>query len=121
MSPDYTPYENKCHGGHDHHSAVLISVLVAPLGDDTEAHKAAAAQQFAHERYNDENPHVAEAVAQTVQKRVKRTIAHGVGLESSHKNTVGDNQSDIDRQRHADVVGEGLEEGADQPQRRVAR
>ena len=62
---------------------------------------------------NDENVGIADAVADTVEKTLPRTIHHGKGLKTTHQNTVGDNQSDIDAELHTDIIGKSLEHKAD--------
>ena len=69
MNPDYTSYQNERHGGHEHHTAVLVAVVIAPLRDHLETKQLTRAEELAHEGYDDEDDGITQTVAQTVQQR----------------------------------------------------
>ncbi len=109
MCPDDAADDDEGHGGHGHHTVVDVAVVVAPLGDDLEAKEGAVAEQFTEESDDDEDDGIANTVADTVEERRPGLVHHGEGLQATHKDTVGDDEADVDAELYADVVGEGLE------------
>ena len=55
MYPDDTADEDEGHGGHEHHTAVLVAVVIAPLRDHLETKQLTRAEQLTHEGYDDED------------------------------------------------------------------
>ena len=96
MRPDYTTYQDKRHSGHEHHTAVLVAVVIAPLRDNLETKQLTRAEELTHEGYDDEDDGITSAVAQTVQQGIPCVVSHGERFQATHQNTVGDDQTEID-------------------------
>ena len=109
MNPNNTTYEDQGHGGHGHHAIVHVAEVVAAVGDDLEAKQRTATKELAEGTDDDQNHSVAKSVTDAIEERRPRLVLHGEGLEASHEDTVSDDQSDIDRELHADVVDESFQ------------
>ena len=107
--PDDTSHEDEGRSRHGHHTIVHVASLIDALGDELEAQQRSAAEELAHATDDDEDERVAQSVADAVEERGPRLVGHGKGLQTTHEDTVGDDQTDIDGELHAHVVGEGLE------------
>ena len=113
MCPDYTTYQDERHGGHEHHTAVLVAEGVEALRDHLEPKQLTCAEQLAHEGYDDEDDGITQTVAQTVQQGIPCVVGHGERLEATHENTVSDDQTEVNAQLHCYVVSKGFEHLAD--------
>src|SRR5574344_762507 len=109
MDPDDTTEKDECHGGQGHHAIVHVAVVITALRNNLKAQDGTAAQQFAHKAYDDQNHGITKSVAQSIKETGPRLVHHGESLQTSHQNTVGNNQSDIYRQLYADIISHRLE------------
>ena len=78
------------------------------LRDDLEAQQRPRAQQLTEEADDSQHDGVAEAVTDPIEEGLPGTIAKGEGLQTTHEDTVGDDQPDEDGELLAHVVGVGL-------------
>src|SRR5574344_1106900 len=97
MCPDDTSGEDERHSRHHHHTIVDIAVLVAPVRNNLETEDASGAEELSHESNHSEYPCIAKTIAKTIHKRVPRAVRHSIRPQSSHQDTVGNNQADIHR------------------------
>ena len=110
MNPDDASHGDESHRRQNHESVVLIAHIVESLWHHCIAKNGAGAKQLTEESDNDENYGVAKTVADAVEKSRPRAVAQCKGLKATHKNTIGDYESDEHRQLLADVVVVGNEE-----------
>ena len=75
----------------------MILVIVAPLRNDLQAEESARTEQFAEEGDDDKDDGIADTIADTVEERRPRLVHHSKSLKTSHKDTVSNNQTHIDR------------------------
>src|SRR5690606_41434108 len=64
---------------------------------------------FRSDRHRDDDPRVAQAVADPVEQRAPRWVAHRERLEPPHHDAVGDDQPDEHRELLAQVVHVGAQ------------
>ena len=62
------------------------------------------------ESYDYKHDGITDTVAYTVEERCPRLVAHGESLKTAHEYTVGNNQSYVDGQLHADVIRKRFKE-----------
>ena len=109
MNPDHHSDEDERHGRHGHRSVVQISHFVNTLWQDFKSEQRSSAEQLSHRSHHHEDDAVAESVGETVDKRRPRLVLHGESLQTTHKDTVGDDETNVDREFHADVIDVCLE------------
>ena len=110
MYPNHTTNEDECHSWHRHHTVVHIAEVVAGIGDNLEAQQRTATEQFTDSTHNHQNHGIAKAVAHTVEERRPGLVLHGEGLEATHEDTVGNDQTYIHAQLNAHVISESLQD-----------
>ena len=109
LHPYDASHDDESHRRENHQTVVDVTVVIAPLGYHLIAEQCAAAEQLAEESDNHEYDGISESVAHAVKKCRPGLVAHGERLETSHKDTVGDDKTDEDRQLFGRAVGISLE------------
>ena len=61
-----------------------------------DAQQGSRTEQLAHETDDDQDNGISQAIAHTIQERFPRAVTQGEGLQTSHQDTVRDNQTHID-------------------------
>ena len=121
MHPDDAAHDDQRHRREEHQSAVRIEAAlghVPALGDDPVAQEAARTEKLAEEGHDHQNQTVAQTVADTVEERRPGLVSQRESLDAAHDDTVGDDQSDVDRQLLRDFVNECFEHLIDEDHQR---
>ena len=109
MNPNHTSHENQRHSGHRHHTIVHVTEVVASIWNELEAKQTAAPQQLTNRTNNHQNHSVAQTVTYTIEERRPRLVLHGKRLQATHQDTVGDDKTYIHRELNANIIGESLQ------------
>lgn len=99
MYPDDAPYDDQRHRRKEHQTVVGITAAVGDVpafGNDLVAEQRSRTEQFAEEGHDHQNHTVAQTVADTVEECGPGLVAQSECLHTTHHDTVGDNQTDID-------------------------
>ena len=96
LDPDDAADENQRHRREDHETVVDITCRIEAFRDDSESEQGAGAEEFTEESHHNEDEAVAHTVGESVKKGRKRLVAKGERLDTSHDDTVGDDQTDVD-------------------------
>ena len=109
MYPDNTSHQNQGHGRHRHHTVVHISSIIECLWEDLKAQKGSKAKQLTDSTHDNQDHRITQTVGNTVEEGWPRLVHHGKGLQTTHQDTVGDDQSNIYRQLYTHIISKGLE------------
>src|SRR5690606_28337864 len=90
LHPHDHPEQDERARGEDHQTVVGVAGLVGGGRNDLVAEHRARAEQLTRERHRDDDPRVAQAVADPVEQRAPRWVAHRERLEPPHHDAVGD-------------------------------
>ena len=104
MNPNDTSNGDQSHRGENHHAVVLISMIIAPLGNNLTAEKGAASKELTEESYNYEYDAITKTIADAVKERCPWAVAHCKGFKASHDDTVGYDKTDEHGKSLADFI-----------------
>ena len=108
MRPHHATADDQRHSRHRHHT--IVEKRIVFQSGDGHSEKRARAQEFAHEAYNDQNPGITQSIADAIEERLPRSVHHGERFETSHENTVRNNQSHVDRKLNTHIICVGFED-----------
>ena len=117
MHPNDATHDNQRHRREKHQTAVGIPATlgrIPTLGDNGVSEQRSRTEQFAEKSHDDQNQTVTQSVADTVEECRPRLISQGERLDAPHDDTVGDNQTDIDRKLFRNFENIGFQHLVDQ-------
>ena len=110
LIPDDASAENQRHRRHQHQAVVHISNLLQRLVvQDVETKQRARTQQFAEESHDNQDLGVSQTIAHTVKEGLPGTVLHGKCFQTSHEDTVCDDQTHVYGKLYAHVVSKSLQ------------
>ena len=110
LIPDDAGAENQRHRRHQHQAVVHITYLLQRLVvKDVEPEQRTRTQQLAEESHDNQNLGISQTVAHTVEEGLPRTVLHGKRFQTSHEDTVCDNQTYVYGKLYAYIIGKSLQ------------
>src|SRR5690606_1904768 len=91
LYPDYYTQYHEGTNGVDHYR--VVGIRDTEIGKQRVIENGSRSKQFAEQGYRKQYPGVAHAVTEAVKDRLIGLIAHGKRLQSSHHNTIRNNET----------------------------